>query len=363
MKLVVALNDVERGAHVDYHEGLARLRGEGRIDAFEVVPHVALRNEGHSDAAVVGMIETAATDLEADLILWCHTGELVVPDAVMDRLRMLPSPPVMAYVEGDMYQRFYKPLHKAARSVMCASDVVFVCGGGALVDQLARAGCHDVRYVPLTTDDVRFGADRPPGSEPDFDVVLVGNNPRSRVPFKTMPGCRWRARVVKMLEKRLGARFGVFGYGWDGPSAQGPVPFDEQGRAYHRGRVSLGINNLHAPYYFSDRLPISLSSGVLMVHDREAGLDEVFPQRVASLMFPPDEESVWSSLRRALELDDAALREAELEARGVALGRLTTYHALGYVLDVAAEITARRRDAGVQPVANPWLSARRLSGS
>lgn len=362
MRALVVLNDHQRGAHVDYHDALARLRHDGTLESYDVIPHVALKNEGHTDDQIVRMVETSAADLPADAIVWCHTGDLRIPDDAMARLRTLPSNPALVYIEGDMYERFYKPLPSAARRAMVACDVVFICGGGGVVSRLKQAGCRDIRYMPLTTDDVRFGADRPPGQSPEFDVVLVGNNHRSRIAFKTMPGCRRRARVVEMLERRLGSRFAVFGHGWDGPAAQGPVPFAEQGKAYQTARVAVGINNLHAPYYFSDRLPISLSSGVVMVHNRETGLDDILPRQVSDLMFDPDGEDLWVSVRRALDMDDADLREAERGARELALRSLTTFAALGYVFEVVAEIRERRSGSAVTPVSNPWIPQVRLEG-
>lgn len=302
-----------------------------------------------------------ARRLEPDAILWSHTSDLTISGSDMGALRSVASRPAIGYVDWDLYQRFYKPIPRATRTAMALSDVVFVCAGGPLVDDLVGAGCRDVRYVPLTTDSVRFAADRQVGSAPDFDVVLVANYARSRVPWKTMPGCRWRAEAVRELDRRLGSRFAVFGAGWSGRSAQGGVPYANQGLVYQQARVALGMNNLHAPFYFSDRLPIAMSSGVFVVHNWEAGFDKFLPEGVRSATFSHERGGLWQAVRRALEMEDDRRRELELESRRVALASLTTYDAFAYMVAVLGERRRHGEAAADSAIANPWLGTARLN--
>ena len=326
-------------------------------------PWVALRRESRSDAEICEAVVGLASEVRPDAVVWSHTGVFAIPAHVFAELRGLACGPTLAYMEGDMYHWFYKPLPRPALMAMSACDVVFVCGGGSLVRMLERHGCRDIRYLPLTTDSVRFGNDRP-ATSPHFDVVLVGNLPMSRVPFRTMPGCRWRVAAVRLLERRLGSRFAVFGTGWSGPSAQGPTPYPEQGAAYQSARIAVGINNLHAPFYFSDRLPIALSSGVFMVHNRERGLGRVLPSEIRDAMFGHGDDELWAAVKHALDADNDDLRNAELRARAFVLENLTTYQTLRYVKDVLTEIAHRRGwpapvRAGFEPVVGRRSAVRR----
>lgn len=362
IRLLLILNEAAPGAHVDVHDALGRLVSRGDILQCDVVPWVHLRAGGRSDAEIVAAVLESARRLAPDAVLWSHTGDLEIGPGAVATLRAVESRPVIGYVDWDLYQRFYKPMPKPTQHAMALSDVVFTCGGGAMVDGLVRGGCGDIRYVPLTTDSVRFAADRPDGPTPEFDVVLIGNNPRSRVPFKTMPGCRWRAEAVGELERRLGSRFAVFGEGWSGRCAQGSIPYRDQGAVYQKARIALGINNLHAPYYFSDRLPIAMSSGVFMVHNREPGFEELLPEPLCRAAFSRERDAMWRAVERALEMDDDARRRVELAGREFALATLTTYDAFAYMVAVL-EDRRRRGAAAAQaaPIANPWLRAARLN--
>jgi len=361
MRMLVVLNENPVGSHADVRRGLLTLKSRSHLDEYVIYPFSARLSSGTSPAAIEEEIIAAAADLEATAVLWCHTQGLDVATATFSRVRSLPSRPVHGYWEGDMYQWPYKPFPPAARRVACACDVVFIPGSSSFLLGLRRSGCGDVRYAPLPADPDRFGhSAHLRQTESEFDVVFVGSNPTSRIPLKTMPGARWRGQLVAMLEGKLGRRFAVYGHGWRGPCAHGPVPKEGQAEVFARSRATIGNNNLHAAYYFSDRLPTAMSCGAVTLHSWEPGFDQVFGHD-APLRFFCSTEGAWEAVRRVLETDDADLEKERLRARDLALARFTISHVQDYIVEVMRELWQARR-TGVSPrvVLNPWLHREQL---
>ena len=87
-----------------------------------------------------------------------------------------------------------------------------------------------------------------------------------RVPGLHLPGGRQRKQLANAFHKGLGERFAVYGggTGWKGrPYARGPIPFHEQGDKIRSAWMSVSWDQFPAlPMYSSDRLSISLASGV-----------------------------------------------------------------------------------------------------
>jgi len=243
------------------------------------------------------------------------------------------------------------------RTLCSEVDIAFICGDGWLASHLRHHGCRDIRYAPLSTDE-RFPL-QPCRNHYDYDLVLIGNHIRSRLPFKTMPGALLRRRLVDYFERRLGSRFGVFGYGWSGSSAGGTIDYEDQGEVYASGFAALGCNNWFTPYYFSDRLPIMMSSGRPAIHYCDEGYGEVFGVDPGTFWFR-DLDEAWRQFHVAMDDPDETQR-AVLRAHDLAVSRFTTYRVLAYmvtVLDAHAE--ARATGGPVSHVANPWIAADRL---
>jgi hypothetical protein len=114
----------------------------------------------------------------------------------------------------------------------------------------------------------------------------------------------------------------------------------------------LGNNDLHAAYYFSNRLPVAMMSSVPIVHGFERGLDVVVPGWLGVSWFSSTSEA-WDAFNRAAETPpDAGTREA---AREFARDRLSTRAALSYMSQVLAAVRESRLTGGpAQPVPNLW---------
>ena len=358
-RLVLVLNESRRRAAIDWYLALDRLVAEGDLLAYDVIPYPALVADGLDSESVSNHVAAAAERIGADVVLWAHTHGLDVSDHAIARTRGANPRTVMGYWDGDWYHWYRKPFPREARRLCSRCDVAFLQGDGALVRSLQRHGCPDVRYVAATSDE-RFQP-QPAHQHYDFDLVLIGNNITSRLPLKEFPGNVFRRRLVAQFERRLGRRFAIFGEGWTGPSAQGPLPFDEQAMAYGAALAAVGCNNLFTRYYFSNRLPISMSSARPVIYLKDDGYDEVFGRDPGIFWFHEPEEA-WREFRFVMdhytEAQDAAERAQELARR-----RFTTYHAVVYMVRVLDSLAAGREGAHVPPVPNPWIGRERLSDS
>jgi hypothetical protein len=347
LRLVLVLNEDPAGAHVDVHRALARLRSEGGLEEYEVIPYTAMQRAGASAEDISQATLHSTEGIGANAVVWSHTGALSIGSRALDWISERVD--VMGYLEGDWYENPSKPAPRETLRLASRCDVAFVPGSGALSKRLRSAGCPAVVYFPLTTDERFMGGER--AAEAEWDVVLVGNRVGGRNPIRRMPGAVWRARLVDAMSERFGSRFAVFGSGWGGRSARGSVPFAEQGGVYHRARVCVGVNNLHAAYYFSNRLPIAMSCGCDVVHNWEEGLDRVFPKRVSPRWFRTTQEAI-AEVERALDVwDEGDNRRAE--ARAFADERLSMYRAVSYLC--ACLDAGRECPGSAEAVSNPWL--------
>ncbi len=362
MKLLLVLNENPAGSHDDVHRALARLVEERKLQSFHVYPYLARLADGLGENEVLGEIEKMAEEYQPTAILWSHTTTLHVSEDIAERLRESPSNPTMGYWDADIYQAPYKPLPKGVVNLVRLCDVSFWPGYSEVIETLRILGCRDMRYVPLSTDEHRFGAVRLQEASFDFDVVMVGNYISSSIPWRAFPGSRWRKELAKYLFRKLGPRFAVFGCGWRGKYARGPIPFKEQNQIYHASRIALDVNNLSARYYFSNRLPIALSSGVIVVSNHEEGIEEIFSQLQNPVFFKTTEEA-WDIIERLLAKDQDELDDMVLEAREFALSRLTMTDIMKYMISVLQSYKLaqdKKKGDAVQVTVNPWITVGQL---
>lgn len=360
MKLFLILNENPPGSHSDIHYSLNILRNESVLKDYYIYPFLARIADGLGEREVVQEIVNLAIKFQPSSVLWSHTGSLFISKEDVFKIRKLPSTPSIGYWDGDIYQK-PQPLPKEIINLCEKCDVVFVQGAGDFSNLLNKNGCKDIRYVPAFTDTNRFCKLRSPDQEIIYDVVMIGNNVTSRIPWRTAPGSRWRKELAECFFKKLGERFAIFGYGWKTTYGKGPIPFAEQVNLYHSSRVALGVNNWLGPrYYFSNRLPIALSSGVPVVHNYESGYEEIFKPEEDFIFFKTTSEA-WNMTKRLLEKDQKELDGIGLKAYKFALKRLTATDTMRYIISVLRDHKLSQEDGKeVEIRANPWINARQL---
>ncbi|WP_104192018.1 glycosyltransferase [Cryobacterium sp. Y82] len=254
--------------------GLARLAAGQLIGDVRIFSPLWRLQNGESD--VFGQLAQLVHDFQPHIVLVQHPERSELYGRHWQELRQLAEFTLVLH-EGDLYDRWHRPPPRELRSAAAYADVAFSVGASAQLDFLRRCGVPDVRWVPTAFNSDQFGHAPLPLDRP-FDVVLIGNANGSRIPLHSMPGARERAQLVAAFQKRFGKRFAVYGRGWTGPSAQGPIDFLDQGRAVQSGWITASWEHFTTESRsFSDRLPIALASGTVHVTSTKPGFDDVFP--------------------------------------------------------------------------------------
>jgi hypothetical protein len=277
--LVLYQGDDPAADHPGYYDGFERMVAEGKLEMHRGLGYVGIASrEGWK--AVWDKACAVAREMEADAI-FLHFFHVPMPDPSegIRRLKQLPGKPVIFCSLGDPYGRWTRRVPRAFRSASALSDITFLTGMGYLAEQLASSGSQNIVLMPHGCCQVRFSA--PPAEttgQPEFDVLFVGNRMQSRDPLSHFYWvARKRNAFVEALTRRYGARFGLFGKGWeDNPSSQGPSPFLHQQRTYQRSAVVLGgTPNAYNDYYTSDRPFIAAASGVPLVDYHVRGVERL----------------------------------------------------------------------------------------
>jgi len=363
LKPLLILNENPPGAHSDIHNSLNVLKDVGILEDFYIYPFLSRLADGLKDKEVTQEIVNIAKDFQPSAVLWLHTGHLFVGEDDILKIKNLLSRPAIGYWDGDIYQK-PQASPKEIISLCTKCDVVFVQGDGDFTNLLKKNGCKDIRYVPAPTDTNRFCKLRSLDQEIIYDVVMIGNNVTSRIPWRTAPGSRWRKELAEYFFKKLGKRFAVFGYGWKAKYGKGPLPFSEQVNLYHSSRMALGVNNWLGPrYYFSNRLPIALSSGVPVVHNYESGYEEIF-KPIEDFFFFKTTAEAWNMTKQLLGKDQAVLDDIGRRGYRLALSNFTIDKIICYILEVLASYQRDRQDDSAPiAVSNPWINIGRLGTS
>ena len=275
-RLLYIPNEGRIGDQVGPRQVFTSLLSEDRLAAYEAFAlpfHVKEYGEKQAFQELIG----AAERLRPTLVLWQHAGSLAVPTEVLSKLQELGV--FLVYHEGDIYGEMRKRLPVGARYLARASDLTLTVGGGPQARMLRRAGAQRVGFVPSSVDLSRFGTDWVPSPNREFDVVVIGTRVSGRLPGTSgIPGARRRLRLVRGLGELLGERLAVYGHGWEGfVGERGPLPFDRQEEAARNAWLTVAWNHFDSvPYFFSNRLPISLVTGVAHLTNRQPGYEAFF---------------------------------------------------------------------------------------
>jgi hypothetical protein len=280
MRLLFVAQEASPGDQVGPRQALDHLLATGEISALSIFPLLWEAKQRKSEGAALEALLDLAQTSKSDIVLWQAVGSFPVGEDYLRKLRDSVSSHYLAYQDGDPWGGLHKPLSPAMKAMARTADLVFLCGLGPFSDLFRRAGAKRVLHCSHSVDTKRFGKTSPSTAERQFDAVMIGNLAGSRIPFLYgLPGARRRFEAARKLGRTLGNRFAVYGNGWpDLPFARGPIPFDQQEVTCQQAWVTVGWDHYdRTPYYFSDRLPIALLSGVPHVTNYQPGFEHFFP--------------------------------------------------------------------------------------
>jgi glycosyltransferase involved in cell wall biosynthesis len=357
MKLLLVLNENPPGSHSNVHHSLSNLKGKNVITEYNVYPFPARLAQGLTVKEMLAEIIDTAKVFIPDIILWSHTGEIPVPVEAIDALKNVNPKLVMGYWDGDIYEK-PQPLPKELLKLAAFCNVTFCQGQGYFTKMLKKYGSTDIRFVPASSDELRFFKKRPANKKIQYDVVMIGNNVTSRLPWRTAPGSLLRKKIATLFSKKLGDRFAIYGEGWKESFGKGKIGFNDQVNLYHSSRIALGTNNWLGPkYYFSNRLPIAMSSGVPLVYNYEEGFDELFGEGQGIFFFKTPEQA-WEICSDLLKKQDNELERIGDKAFAYAFDHLRTEHILDYMIKVLGSLIDQQFYSDSKK--NPWVSLDQL---
>lgn len=218
---------------------------------------------------------------QPDVIFWQHIDRFDISDDFIHKLKKSTSQPKIIYHEADPYSKYIKVINNNMRIMFRNSDAVFMVGAGSFANLAIEAGAKRVYFSPHVFDSIRFGTDWEPTLQRENDIVMIANaQGYVRIPGRYFPGSQRRKELGKKLSMIFGKRFALYGKGWDGLEAsRGLLPFNQQENAIRSAWISINWDHFDKePFYFSNRLPISLAAGVPHITSWHPGYDIVFKE-------------------------------------------------------------------------------------
>lgn len=237
-----------------------------------------IRNGGSAERHRQDLIHRVQ-EFQPDIILLQHAHRTGLEDRHFKAMRRVANFKLI-YHEGDPYSPFLHPLPTAARVAGKNADVVFTTGAGNFIRNFKRTGSRDVRWAPsaFAPDLQLTGPAMPNNSSKDYDIVMIANRNSPR--FRGLPNWKDRIRFVSYMQDRFQERFALYGRGWTGPSARGPIEYGRQDEALQAAWVSANWDHFaDEPRYFSDRLPIALAAGSIHATGYHPGYEEIFTEK------------------------------------------------------------------------------------
>lgn len=318
LKLLYLPNEDVVGDQVGPRHVFSCMQKEGVIADYKSYSF-KYENKYKIHTEVLNELKKLIIEFQPDIILWQHVGDFLVNRQFLKEIRNIDSKPTLVYHDGDVYGRFQKRISNSMKLLLQNSDITFAVGKGNYEKLLRSYGAKHVFYSPNFVDTLRFGKSWTPSMKREYDVIMIGNNVHSKIPFFNMPGTKERTSIADMLYKVLGSKFAVYGVGWEGKAYnKGPIAFHEQEDVLRNSWISVGWNHFpKIPSYFSNRLPISLISGVVHVTNFHNGYDDQFPKD--SIVTVENIYSCKEAILKLLEKDKSEL--INMGIRGSKLAR------------------------------------------
>ncbi len=274
-------NENEPGDQVGPRMAFEKLHQQGVLSAYEVFSYLWEDRQSRDHAKTLSKLLEITEAFRPDVIFWQHlVASFSVDRSFLLKLKEFPFRPKLVYHEGDAYDRIIKRIPSPAQTILSVADLVFLVGLGDLASMVRKfcANPNAIVYTPHSYDAKRFGQPWTPTFERRYDVIMIANRGQTRIPGVYLPGGKKRQKLAFEMSKIFGERFAVFGSGWKGFAfLKGPVPFAQQEQIIRSSWVSINWGHYdEVPYYFSDRLPISLAAGVPHITNYQPGYEHVF---------------------------------------------------------------------------------------
>lgn len=283
MRFFYVPNEAVEGDQVGPRKAFALLHAQGALSAYTAYSYLVERRQAADHAQALERLHAAVDAFQPDVIYFQHlNGSYPVDSAYVRRLKDVASKPKFVWHDPDPYGRFIKPVDPTMKAALAETDMAIVVGLGYLAEHVRRAGAKRVLFSPHSYDDERFGQPWEPTLARRYDAIMIANlTCLKRIPFLFLPGGRHRKTMSRAFHAAYGDRYAVFGagQGWQGePYCRGPIPFDAQERTIRSSWLTINWGQFdEIAMYSSDRLPISLATGVPHITNHQRGYEHLFP--------------------------------------------------------------------------------------
>lgn len=103
------------------------------------------------------------------------------------------------------------------------------------------------------------------------DIVFLANNYANQFPLSG-----YRKEAIKLLQRKYGDRFKVYGNGWGENSGNVNNSQYEEAKVYRGCKIAISISHYNVDGYFSDRLGRALCSGAMVLSHNYKGIEKDF---------------------------------------------------------------------------------------
>lgn len=307
----------------------------GQISALDIFSYLRERAGVQDETAFAALAIERTRSFAPDIVFVQHVTGSGVSAAFWEGVRAAVPDATIVYHDADPYDRLIKRVDTSMKAILPHAQMIYACGMGDFMNLMAAHSKAELRYLPHSVQFSRFGSSDPRAVEKAFDFIMIANRGvRKRVRFAYLPGGKRRAAFATKLSQAFGRRFALYGRGWNGlVAARGLLPFEEQAKAIQRARISVNWDHFDTvPYYFSDRLPISLAAGVPHVTTWHSGYEHQFSGCPGLYACRSVDEAV-DTCRWLISKSDAQLMEEGLAGREWVLKNLESVPVYRTALD------------------------------
>ncbi|GAB4470766.1 MAG: hypothetical protein OHK0057_13730 [Thermoflexibacter sp.] len=283
MKLLYLPNESaldNKRMQIGARKAFQKLLEKGELSELEIFSYI-FETKQHGLEASKGKIIQLVEQFQPNIIFWQHVEHFDITEDFIGKIKNTASKPKLVYHEADPYTRHIKKINGNMKIMFRNSDAVFMVGIGIFAELAREAGAKRVYFSPHNFDNIRSGTDWTPTLQRENDLVMIANAMGYvRIPGRYFPGSQHRKELGKKLSKLFRKRFALYGKGWQGLEAsRGQLPFDQQENAIRSAWVSINWDHFdEVPFYFSNRLPISLAAGVPHITSWHPGYDIIFKE-------------------------------------------------------------------------------------
>ena len=283
LKFFYLPNESTVGDQVGPRKAFRILHKAGELSEYTAYSYLVERAKASNHQQALRDLRAAVEAFQPDVIYWQHlNGSYPVDSAYVKSLKAVASKPKFVWHDPDPYGKLIKPLDATMKAALSECDMAILVGLGYLAEHVRRAGAKQILFSPHSFDDERFGKPWQATLTRRFDAIMIANlTCLKRIPFLFLPGGRNRKVMSRAFHRAYAERYAVFGagQGWQGePYCQGPVHFDLQEQTIRSSWLTINWGQFdEIAMYSSDRLPISLASGVPHITNHQRGYEHLFP--------------------------------------------------------------------------------------